>query len=340
MLQTINVSELVDPANYTCVNNSDCGPEGVCVNGVCGGISIPEGCDSNDVFCDSTRELMWQKGDSSQDNRYDNKCNTNSGYSNGCLDWYEAVRYCSRVALCVDGSFSHSGNCSNNGGILYDDWYLPEKSVYETLGNMSIYFMDFLQGIKYWTNTTSEVTPTPRAYTLSNWQFQSNAAKGGYSLGWYKARCVRNIPQGYTQPTSDSCNHTAIDPDCWSSEAAGLVWGPQTGQIDTGTSMSDGRGNTVVLHDLDYHSYEAASHCYTLIEDGHDDWYLPSYNELWNGYQSLTSKFPNYGYWSSTGNFSDYTGTTYANAYLLDPVNFQTMTTYDQTMENYVRCLR
>ena len=139
----------------------------------------------------------------------------------------------------------------------------------------------------------------------------------------------------------------ATDPDCWSDEETGLAWGPtglNVSGVSESTTAEDGKANTAALYALGA-TYAAAYHCYTLDEtingavppDG--TWYLPSYKELWDGYNApaMSGGFPSAFYWSSTedsGNPDHYAW------YLYTPAPDGGMYNFNKYYQHSVRCLR
>ncbi len=98
------------------------------------------------VVCDNKNGLMWQQGDKANlawqtiGDYVDETCETRNPSNE-----YPACEYCENLVLCKDGVFEEGGDCSNNGGILYDDWFLPSTEVYDNylpFENRTAYFYE------------------------------------------------------------------------------------------------------------------------------------------------------------------------------------------------------
>ncbi len=148
-------------------------------------------------------------------------------------------------------------------------------------------------------------------------------------LGCFNGACIES---------EQVCDGTATDPDCWSSEATGLAWGPM-GVVTNTQSLTDGKTNTVVLAGL-AGDYPAADYCYNLVENGYDDWYLPAHDELWTGWEIFgVEGFPSGDYWSSTENTQDCPNCPNDYAWELQ-VGTLVMGNDEKDTEWSVRCLR
>jgi type II secretory pathway pseudopilin PulG len=141
---------------------------------------------------------------------------------------------------------------------------------------------------------------------------------------------------------ADACGTPgdATDANCWSDEASNKAYGPlgTNTAASESTVLSNGKTNTAALYALGS-SYVAAHYCYTLEEDGmpQGTWYLPSYAELWAGYNApaMSGGFPSDYYWSSTealGNPDNY-------AWYLDSNGYMDNIIY-KNVQLSVRCLR
>ncbi len=96
----------------------------------------------------------------------------------------------------------------------------------------------------------------------------------------------------------------ATDPDCWSTQEGQYNYYWSTVYEKTSViNETDGAVNTVTLVAIPGDKYPAAEYCYGLDQGGHQDWYLPSKDELWSGWDTAWGRsggFPSNFYWSST----------------------------------------
>src|SRR3546814_13260176 len=87
-----------------------------------------------------------------------------------------------------------------------------------------------------------------------------------------------------------------------SSAPSTLLWSSEDAIRGT-TSEVDGDGNTATLAALGEVAHPAAHYCATLVQHGHDDWYLPAsaeLNVLLNGGDPIGVSAGSWFYWSST----------------------------------------
>ena len=85
-------------------------------------------------------------------------------------------------------------------------------------------------------------------------------------------------------------------------ESGTFSWGPNFTTTSI-TSTNTGQANTIILVNLGAGLYRAAEVCFNKIAHGHDDWYLPAYNELdpmENSGNYLSGIDPAGQYWSSS----------------------------------------
>ena len=144
----------------------------------------------------------------------------------------------------------------------------------------------------------------------------------------------------------DACSGSATDPDCWSTQVGkdNHQWSADVNVDTLADSLTDGKTNTLILHNLSPTDYTAADYCYTLPEGNfpHGTWYLPSKDELWDGWGALGSGgFPDdTGYWSST----EYSGNPDLNVltlYVDTYYGYVYMNNYElKYYLHSVRCLR
>jgi prepilin-type N-terminal cleavage/methylation domain-containing protein len=164
----------------------------------------------------------------------------------------------------------------------------------------------------------------------------STAAISGYQIALSSSRKLylkapnTEIPGTYIAIGSgeevvvDACGVSgdATDPDCWTHDVNGYIWGPAgitTGLNELTSAADNGAANTTALiqREIDYsESYPAAHYCATLTKDGHSDWYLPAKNQLVLGLETYKNQY-NLGnttwggfrdhtfYWSSTESSND-----------------------------------
>jgi len=138
---------------------------------------------------------------------------------------------------------------------------------------------------------------------------------------------------------ADACGTPgdATDADCWSDEASNKAYGPypSTTGVSTDITLSNGKDNTAILAGLGG-GYDAAEYCANLPDGGYD-WYLPSYAELWDGYNApaMSGGFPSAYYWSST----ESSASPGSDAWLLRTFN-NDMYSYGKNTNCDVRCLR
>lgn len=135
----------------------------------------------------------------------------------------------------------------------------------------------------------------------------------------------------------DHCDHVATDPDCWSTKSpSDLAW--STEYVNTGIqSDTDGAGNNAALVAIAGNNYPAAEYCDGLDQGGHQDWYLPSKDELLAGYNApaMSGGFPSSSYWSST----EYSDLPDGYAWYLYTY-FGSMSFTNKGSTDSVRCLR
>ena len=115
---------------------------------------------------------------------------------------YPACEYCENLVLCGNGEFDGDqdlvGDCDGKGGVAFDDWFLPEVSVYEEYGSDAIrleYFYDsgnFVNNTSqgYWTGTTVPGYNSDAYYLYSSNGYISYGRKTHDS--YFGARCVRS----------------------------------------------------------------------------------------------------------------------------------------------------
>jgi prepilin-type N-terminal cleavage/methylation domain-containing protein len=147
----------------------------------------------------------------------------------------------------------------------------------------------------------------------------------------------------------DACGVSgdATDPDCWSTQVDGKIWGP-LGVITNIRNDTEGAENTtaLILRESQYsESYPAAHYCATLNDGTHPvgTWYLPAKQQLIDGHtaQFVTSPPTVTGfsevteYWSSTEYDSNGTFLVSSNyGYVSDNFSIKTYS------HSFVRCLR
>lgn len=193
---------------------------------------------------------------------------------------------------------------------------------------------------------TNTGTLAKTGYTFDGWNTAANGSGTSYAVGAnYTANAAATMYAKWTEIIVDACGTPGdpTDPDCWSPEVSGKAYGP-TGTntaASESTVLSDGKTNTAALYALGS-DYEAAYYCYTLTEDEvpAGTWYLPSYAELWAGYNApaMSGGFPGLpsgGYWSST-EFSGFPG---GLAWSLNASN-DGMNYNHKGIQYAVRCLR
>ena len=129
------------------------------------------------------------------------------------------------------------------------------------------------------------------------------------------ASCVAMALGGTEADGTIYVGNDGINDLCMTANDNGLwAWGP-TCLITGATSNSDGQANTTVLVGLGA-NYVAAKICDDLVTLGHDDWYLPSINELGiiyllyvsnpaSGNFNSTNSAMLHHYWSSTQHDND-----------------------------------
>jgi prepilin-type N-terminal cleavage/methylation domain-containing protein len=144
---------------------------------------------------------------------------------------------------------------------------------------------------------------------------------------------------GVTNP----CDHSASNSSCWSTQSNNHVWGPfEISGSSQNVTLSNGKANTAILAGKGA-DYDAAYYCYNLTEDGVSvgTWYLPSYKELWAGWNALgTDVFPSGAYWSSTEQSSEGLSENFAWFLFDDFLEGHIMHYMFKSNEYYVRCLR
>jgi len=90
-----------------------------------------------------------------------------------------------------------------------------------------------------------------------------------------------------------------------------IVWGLNTNVAGTETTVGSGRRNTRLIAAALGASASAARLCINLNINGHNDWFLPSIDELYLMYKNLKQKglggFKDGFYWSSSQDAGNYT---------------------------------
>jgi prepilin-type N-terminal cleavage/methylation domain-containing protein len=146
---------------------------------------------------------------------------------------------------------------------------------------------------------------------------------------------------GGSTPVVDACGTSgdATDPDCWSGIVSNKAWGFY--EITGVQSTTDGKANTLNLAARGS-TYEAAYYCANLTEGDvpAGTWYLPAYDELWEGWEALgLVGFPLAVYWSSYWSSTEYFYYADFGAWYLDPYSPRMEGDYKENRAS-VRCLR
>ncbi len=179
-------------------------------------------------------------------------------------------------------------------------------------------------------STATSTTVTVGSTTSTAWQVTTTndaCANGGVAVGtvcadgtiyaglspdgnvkMYTTKCDAGLLKGDGSCETDRASNTGVKKN-WSSVATS----------GTGiTATSTGRANTDALYALVGHpshgNFESIKYCYELIQDGHDDWYLPAKDELdlmYDGRVAIGNFETTSGdyYWSATEIFALYAGT-------------------------------
>jgi hypothetical protein len=87
-----------------------------------------------------------------------------------------------------------------------------------------------------------------------------------------------------------------------------IIWSNNYNSNSTSNSIGSGNDNTINIVNNEGGGSYAAQICYDLDENGYNDWYLPSYDELNKLYENkdYIGGFSNDYYWSSTEDWDFY----------------------------------
>jgi hypothetical protein len=135
---------------------------------------------------DTCTSLMWQQATADVDN--DGLIDA----GNDALTWAEALRYCENLVLCGDGTWRSSilidgspdaEEIDEHGGILWDDWRLPNVKELMSLADSGRYGPDPVYSLELpgegWTvwyrSSSSPVNPSARPGTAANVYFRDGA---------------------------------------------------------------------------------------------------------------------------------------------------------------------
>jgi len=181
---------------------------------------------------------------------------------------------------------------------------------------------------------TATITLTPKAgFTLTGVAADFFTAAGATTTNAADSGVVTAVfPETAAVAVGDSCGGgivayilQSVDPGYVAGEQHGLIaatadatstmaWSniTDTSVGTTGTALGTGQGNTTLIVDqivdTTYCTSGAAYYCANLIEGGHNDWFLPSLDELDKLYDNRVAigDFAGYGYWSSSENSAYY----------------------------------
>jgi len=141
-------------AQYTSVNSA------VCDRAASG--SDASFANNNDgTITDNCTNLMWKRCSEGLSGA---NCGTGSAST---MTWENALARCEAMALCNNGVFADDGDCSENEGVKYGDWRLPNINELLSIVNYSTfspainatYFPATASG-PYWTSTTRAALPS------------------------------------------------------------------------------------------------------------------------------------------------------------------------------------
>jgi uncharacterized repeat protein (TIGR02543 family) len=189
---------------------------------------------------------------------------------------------------------------------------------------------------------------TKASNTFDGWNTLANGSGTNYSdnVSYTMGSANVTLYAKWTAVVVDACGTPgdATDPDCWSVAASGHIWGP-IGVNTPANDLDDGRNNSLTLYGPAGGylggSYPAAKYCYDLVEDSHEDWFLPAINQLMSGITANPETWGEWYYWSSTENPAEgnedfalnvYYDVWLSTAYISDDMKDDS---YDK-----VRCLR
>ncbi|MFH0842115.1 MAG: hypothetical protein V1903_05785 [Bacteroidota bacterium] len=103
-----------------------------------------------------------------------------------------------------------------------------------------------------------------------------------------------------------------------SNQSTGAPWGCGIEIIGTSENLGTGYQNTFLIITANPATGIAARLCYDLVLNGYDDWYLPSYKELYKLYlnRAAIGISSTGSYWTSTlGLFGPYSFSFFSDTY-------------------------
>ena len=141
------------------------------------------------TIIDNCTNLMWKKCSEGLSGA---TCGTGSAST---MTWENALAQCETVALCNDDTFAVDGDCSENEGVKYNDWRLPNINELLSIVNYSTaspsinttYFPNTMSG--YYYSSTNRFSNS-----LYAWGFTFSSSYTNYigkSVSSY-VRCVRD----------------------------------------------------------------------------------------------------------------------------------------------------
>lgn len=168
-------------AQYTSVNSAVC-------DRAASGTDASFADNADGTITDNCTNLMWKKCSEGLSGA---TCGTGSAST---MTWENGLALCEATALCNDNTFAADGDCSENGGVKYNDWRLPNINELLSIVNYSTYspsinttYFPATVSNGYWTSTTY-------AYDTSNaWNvyFYFGSTYGDNKTSSYRVRCVR-----------------------------------------------------------------------------------------------------------------------------------------------------